>query len=336
MRRRGTPDRPTAAHQGPDRNATRGPRVGLVAYGDDASQLHVLDLATGSSVVVSDSAAGYPERPVAVDDTFVFVADGAAHVVVRAGAPGVPTFGRRQLVAADHVLPSSSPDKVLIVHGNPPGPVDVEAIDLDGTRRGERLQLPAGTTPVTSVALGLVTLRADGNLAVFDAKGNTIAELGIASDVIAAHGDLVAWLDGPRTACTNGCKLHITRVRLDNDTTRMDDRGLAAPTPSDGWINGGAIAPGGRHIAAFVLAPDSVDGGPGAQLVIVDTETATAHIVPDSDVGIGESVIAASWSTASGWLLYSGLRGRMRAFRLTEQAPVELDAPGATYVFAAT
>jgi hypothetical protein len=322
----------------PTASIERGPVTGLVAIGDTRGELRVVNLGDGGSTVVSENLDGYPAQPIRVGDHVAFVADGEARLIAprpdsqdHASSVDAITLG-----AADYVLASGKPDGLWLVRGHPPGPVEVVAVGVDGTAANP-IQVPADERPVAPLAGGLLILRSDGSLSLFDIESRTItAELGVASDVLATQGNTVAWLEGPPDQCGQTCRLYVGTIAAKDGGTNLDAR-IVAPPAGESWIRGGAFGPDGAQLAVFVDAhPDTgtTDNGPGARLVIVNMSDYSAYDTPGSYVGVGENIVDADWSPTTGWLLFSGLRGSVLAYRPGHPAPPTSTGLPARYTFA--
>jgi len=298
---------PTTA-PGPGRLAVQaGPRRGQLAYAERLGRVRIVDLATGRSEWAPVDADPYPARPFAVGRSFVFLADGEAWTVADLIAGDAVEPDARLLGPADSALRGDEPGTLWLVAEAPPRPVEATLVTLGGQRLSGPVALPAGTAPVAAVAPDqLVLQRRDRTLLLYDTASGLVADgLGRPGDVVDAHGRLVAWLAGGDGVCFGSCTLHLS------DLGERVER-VVAPPPGLAWYGGGALSPDGRTLAAFA-GPAGRTRDRTARLVLVDVATAGAVVVPGSDVPVGEPVGAAAWSATSGWVLFSGLGGGMRA-----------------------
>lgn len=320
---------PTTTGPSPTRIAA-GPRRGQIAFVEPPRTFRIVDLRTGRSVTSELPVEAYPEHPFALGASFVFMSAGQARL---AGAvdPGPGSqLVLRTLGAADSVLPADQPGGVWLIRGQPPSAVEVELVTGSGDRLAPPVELPPNTAPV--VAAGpdrLVLQRVDGTLLLYDARSRRISDgLGRAGDVLDAHGPHVAWVTAASGLCVGvtACELHLT------DVDSGGDRVVAAP-PGLEWMRGGAFSSDGSKLAAFAAAASATQAG-AARLVIIDVATLGTLEIPDSEVPIGEPVVAAAWSRTSGWLLYSGLGGSLRAHFPGSRSAPALDLLS-SYTFAA-
>lgn len=300
---------PPTTEPGPGRLAIEGgPRRGQLAYAERLGGVRIVDLATGRSEWAPVDADPYPARLFAVGRSFVFLADGEVWTVADLVAGDAVEPDARLLGPADSALRGDQPGTLWLVTGTPPRPVEATLVTLGGQRSSGPVALPAGTAPVAAVAPGQLVLqrRGDRTLLLYDTASGLVADgLGRPGDVVDAHGRLVAWLAGGDGVCSGSCTLHLS------DLAERVER-VVAPPPGLAWFGGGALSPDGRTLAAFA-GPAGRDGDGSARLVLVDVATAGAVVVPGSDVPVGEPVGAAAWSATSGWVLFSGLGGGMRA-----------------------
>jgi hypothetical protein len=143
--------------------------------------------------------------------------------------------------------------------------------------------------------------------------------------LIDSHEDMVAWSDRSPLCSTGACPLHVT------DVGTGKDRLVAPPVGGAGYLRGGAFAPDGATLAAFV---PGASGGSSALLVLIDLTTGRVEgPIPGSEVPVGEPVVAAAWSPTSHWLYFSGLGAWMKAYRPGDGSAIELTRPG-SYTFA--
>ena len=98
-------------------------------------------------------------------------------------------------------------------------------------------------------------------------------------------------------------------------------------------MRGGTFSPDGTKLAAFAAAAGAAEAG-AARLGTIDVATVGTLEIPGSEVPVGEPVVAAAWSRTSGWLLYSGLGGSLRAHFPGSSSAPSLDLPS-SYTFAA-
>jgi hypothetical protein len=157
---------------------------------------------------------------------------------------------------------------------------------------------------------------------------NIIRRLGWTYFVLDSRGSVVAWTEAGGASCTSGeCRLHIT------DVSTGSDRVIVAPAGSHGFLGGGAIAPDGRTLAAFING--SADHRTAA-LVLIDIPSGhVAGPVEQSTVAISEPAGAARWSTTSQWLFFSGLDGLLREYATGDSGAQSIPEP-ASYNFAVT
>ena len=275
-----------------------------VVYADHDLSVLRLD-GQGQRVIPGVAVSGYPDVPVRVGESVVFVQGGVAY---RIGAPF--TGPAQALGPADHVFPVVAAGQVGLARGAPAGPLTVQEISVaTGAAAGplaRPARLPAGYQPVAGVDTGVLVEQplapdvGESRLAVWQpAGGGRLSRiLGPAGSVIAVHGATVAWRSaGPCRSATEG-ELHVT------DTTTGIERVLAAPTGQCGFDGGGALSPDGRTLAAFVDAAPTA--GPNAQLTLIDMATLTPTIVAGGVVPVGEPIGSAVWTPDGTIVLFGG------------------------------
>lgn len=309
-----------------------GPRHGQIAYADPPRRLRIVDLRTDSSVAFELRVEAYPERPFALGASVVLAAGGEAWIVAALDVGSDARTSRRSLGPADSVLPADQPGGVWLIRGSQPSVLELALVSGTGKRLAAPVHLPPGMVPVAAAGPHrLVLQHTDGTLRPYDTRTGRVNDgLGRPGDVLDARGPHVAWVTRAYGDCVAqvACELHLTDLEVGSDR-------VIAPPSGSAWTRGGAISPDGATLAAFTVdadaaAPESFD----ARLVIVDIATAGAVAIPESEVPLGEPVVAAAWSGTSGWLLYSGLEGSMRAHFRGSRSAAQLDLP-ASYTFAA-
>lgn len=284
-----------------------------------------LTLATvGSSGTASfpgTVTAGYPVKPVAVDDGVVFISDGEAETIS-------PTLGFISLGPATSEFASTRPGWVWLARLDPAGAL-LREVRFDGTDSGPEVALPPGSLPVAAVDEGVVLRDPDQMLEIWNpADRTTSLRLGPVASLIDARGGLVAFT---RSFCADGtdCDLHVMNVGSGRETR------IKAPPGTGGFVGGGAISPDGTMLAAFVGGTDD-DRGPTVDLVVVDLRTArTSPPIPGSHIVVGESVGSAAWSPSGRWLFFCGLEGPMNIYAPGDPSAAALDQLG-SYAFTVT
>ncbi|MBV9485963.1 MAG: hypothetical protein JO246_07880 [Frankiaceae bacterium] len=208
--------------------------------------------------------------------------------------------------------------------------------DPDSGRAVKRLALPSPRAPVAEVAGGFLTVTTRGNdrasvltvihpnrpgePTVITRNADTLLP------VLSVRGSLIAW-QGPGN-CTV-CKLKLTNLRIGR-TRRVRWR-----PPQRFVCDQGALSPDGRWLAVGLGCPRP-DGYGRAPVLIVNTATAQAHLVPGSAEPLQP---VPHWSTDGHWVMWVHAGSRhttIRAYRPGTRRPRSFTIPRNTPDFMQT
>ena len=309
-----TPRRPPApAPQSPGAGVT-------LVYGAGPLTFARLAPSPGEMSYPGIIAAGYPVRPLVVDDSVVYIADGEAWDISRARG-----FVRLGVATSDFV--SVRPGWVWLAGRGAAGPT-LREVRVDGAASGPQVEIPSGAAPIAAIGDGVLLRTADQTLIVWSpATRATTRSMGPVGSIVAARDPVMAFTSA---TCTDGadCDLHVVDVRSPRELR------ISKPPGAGGFDAGGALSPDGTTLAVFVGAGTAFN--PTADLVMVDLRTAVmSGPIAGGQIAVGEPVGSATWSPSGRSLFFCGLDGPMRQYEPGAPAAVTLDQPS-SYAFAAT
>ena len=288
----------------------------------DQSAPSVVPLDGGPTSTLLPAGPPDPQRPVEVPGGVVFLRRGLAYFFATPGH-GAP----QPLGPADHLFGMLWPGLVGVQRGVGPAPVTVQFVTTPGIGGSNSpvWRLPAGYEALAQAGSGLLVRNGDGQLRIWSLDGGQLGPIiGQPRSVIDTRDDEVAWRAS--TECDNDgeCPLHITDINTGVDHV------VAPPASHGGFLDGGALSPDGRLLAAFVAAPFAKH--PQAELVIVDVGTSVIKHLANSVVDVGEPVGAAVWTADATTVFFCGLNGQMHAYQPGDAGAVTLNVP-ASYSF---
>ena len=209
------------------------------------------------------------------------------------------------------------PDTVGVQHGRQPGAVGAQFVSTNGDAsvNSPVWQLPPGDRPLALAGNGLLIEDRSGQIRTWSLTDGRLGPvLGRTASVIDIHGDEVAWRAA--AGCRDGeCPLHLT------DASTGADR-VVTPLPAHaGFLDGGSFSSDGAAVAAFISAP--TQGGPGGQLVLIDTTAATVtNTVAGSVVPLAQGrSMAAAWPPDSAVVFFCGPAARCTPTGPTTERP---------------
>ena len=258
----------------------------------------------GRSVTVARDAAGWPEGPVKIGSSILYLSGGVVHEVGRSGVvfPDASTRGDAMALLPVDRSGGVALHQVWVTSrvGDPaPGEADL-LVDVGSTWRViGREPLAPNEVAVGAYAGRLVTI-------VLDGQGGDLVERDAISGAVVSRIDRVAGPDPVRqvVSVNRNVIAFVTCARAAACSlvirTAAQTR-LVPPPPGRSFIGGGAMSASGT-IAAFAATDDSI-----GRLLLVDAATGTAREI-NTDIDIGEPVGAASWTDDGQWLVFGGIR----------------------------
>ena len=298
----------------------------VVAIDNDAV-MTLIDFSTGArkTVTLPHKAGGdYPDAILATGGYFVYPGDTGtwAIAVDLSGAP-------RLLGSSTYLVPSATAGRVWLVTTTTDCtqptcrgqavPVTVREVGAAGGYRSSLYRVPAGFSPISGVAGGLLLA---GNLGPTD--GSVVWDpatdrLGTPlpgpnmGNLVDVRGSMVAWGVGcsQDSICTS---IRVTDVR----TGRSRDH--PAPQGTAGWISTGgegsrdAFAPDGHYLA--IRAANRVGQLSASDVYVVNVSSGAISLVPNSSSSYLYSRVA--WLPDSSWVVSGSATGSVSAYNVQD------------------
>jgi hypothetical protein len=218
-------------------------------------------------------------------------------------------------------VPSASAGRVWLVTTSSdrgqPAPVAVREVKADGRSKSPLYRVPAGFSPISGVAGGLVLVDTmAGGSVVWDPVTNRFGTRFPGPNVgnlIDVRGSTVAW--GLGCSVNSVCaSLRLTDVR----TGRSRD--YPAPHGTVGWLSTGgegsrdAFSSDGRYLG--VRAANGDGQLSPSDVYVVNVSSGASSLVPDSSPPYPYSRVA--WLPNSSWVVFASAAGSVSAYNVRD------------------
>ncbi len=318
---RGAGHEKTSHPRSPHRSPITGSFGHDVVVIDNDAVMTLVDFSTGArkTVTLPNKGGGdYPDAVLATGGFFVYPGGEGTWAI-----PVDLSGSARLLGPSTDVIPSTTAGRVWLVtipyNGASVATITVQEVGVDGRYRGPVYRVPAGFTPISGVAGGLVLVDtlgpAEGSVVWDPATGRFGSHFPgpNVGNLVDVRGSMVAWGVGcsANSVCTS---LRITDVK----TGRSRD--YPSPQGTFGWVSTGGegsrnvFSSDGRYLA--IRAANGASQLSPSDVYVLNPSSGATFLVPDSSASYLYSRVA--WLPDTSWVVFASDGGTVSAYNVQD------------------